>query len=140
VVWSATANANLPKQLSQQHQQRVAASSSAAPAGGGRSGGSSSASSSRSASAIPTGSTKLQLEVATNLPPGFGTAIDWRTPLLPSNCSSSSSSGGGGGGGHQQQRQQAPVGSCVRWRGHTAVLISALQKSVRRGLAASATR
>lgn len=135
-AWSATVNANLPWQ---QHAAHTAGSSSKAGA--------------------PAGSVKLRLEISTNIPPGFGAAIDWDNPLLPSNglvlngpASSNQDPHGDqqfGPEWEEQQQQQgtqgfepaAGSGRAMRWRGGGAVaLISALQKSVRRGCAASATR
>jgi hypothetical protein len=104
---------------------------------------------------------KLRLQVYTNIPPGFGTAVDWDNPLLPSNgavaCSDAAQAGyqgpEHGGGADWEQPDAAPgveaaaeaacsSGQTMRWRGggSGAALISALQKSVRRGCAASATR
>jgi hypothetical protein len=104
---------------------------------------------------------KLRLQISTNIPPGFGTAVGWDNSLLPSNgvvaCSSAAQTGylgaeqGCGADGEQQAAVPAVEaaaeaacrsGQCTRWRGDGsgAPLISALQKSVRRGCAASATR
>lgn len=141
-VWSATVNANLPRQ---QHAAQVsgAASSSSSKAG------------------TPAGSVKLRLQISTNIPPGFGTAVDWDNPLLPSNgfaCSNAAQAGylsqrleqddgldweqqHGMPGNEAAAEVGCSSGETMRWRGDgSGALISALQKSVRRGCAASATR
>jgi hypothetical protein len=109
---------------------------------------------------MPTGSVKLRLQVSTNIPPSFGGAVDWENPLLPSNGLHAAAGQQGDvrqpvaglaqGPDLQQQQQQQDMGdgkgsaggsSSTRWRGGgPGVLISALQKSVRRGCAASATK
>lgn len=157
-AWSCSVNANLPRQ---QHTSLPAAAAAA------------SSSSSGSKGSIPTGSVKLRLEVSTNIPPGFGTAICWENPLLPSNglpgpavvggCEGVDYLGEGyehqegvgdepGSLQEQQDGQQAAmvavepavIGSgsaATRWRGGGhGMLISALQKSVRRGMPIAATR
>jgi hypothetical protein len=113
------------------------------------------------------------LDISINIPSGFGTAVDWDNPLLPSNGLSFDAEGYRTQellqddaveqlwSSQQQQEHDgedmdvdeaheaaaaAAVGaaagsSTMRWRGGgPGVLISALQKCVRRGLAASATR
>jgi hypothetical protein len=107
---------------------------------------------------VPTGSVKLRLQVSTNIPPSFGGAVDWENRLLPSNGLHAAAGQQGDvrqpvaglaqGPDLQQQQQDMGDGkggaggsSSTRWRGGgPGVLISALQKSVRRGCAASATK
>ncbi|KAF6260888.1 hypothetical protein COO60DRAFT_1700116 [Scenedesmus sp. NREL 46B-D3] len=71
------------------------AAAQAAQAAAAASAGSSSSSS--KGPDMPNGSTKLRLQVATNLPSGYGTAVDWSNEQLPSNHRP-----------EQQQQQQQP--------------------------------
>jgi len=155
-AWSCSINANLPR------QQQTSLPAAAAAASSGSKG------------SIPTGSVKLRLEVSTNIPPGFGTAICWENPLLPSNGLLGAAVDGGHEGiidclregcehdkgvgdepgvlQEQQDSEQAAVmaadaaamgggSAATRWRGGGhGVLISALQKSVRRGMPTAVTR
>lgn len=122
-------------------------------------------SSSKGSLDLPSGSTKLKLHLATNVPSGFGTAVDWSNPLLASNGLQQQQQHQDStlNAEHEQLQQQEeeeeagvdpaaaaeeedavghiskPVAG-IRWHGGMSVLISALQKCVRRGKAASATR
>lgn len=102
---------------------------------------------------IPTGPTKLKLQLATNMPSGYGTALDWSNPLLPSNnihhhqqqhrhdAAEGVAAAVAGDGSGTTTAAAAAGGGGLRWRSSGfSVPISALQKCIRRGRAASATR